>query len=132
VIGDMISLCSSSRKQSGTGNGIAHCPPTVHTWSILLKAFMDHNQPRAAEKVLAMMQSRGITPNQVTWNTLLTGYARQQDVVSTVHALERLEGDGWKVDEVTMKGLQRLHNREALMLALQRKEAKGNGARVKA
>jgi pentatricopeptide repeat protein len=99
-----------------------HCKPSVRTWSILLKAFMDHNQPRAAEKVLTMMRRQGITPNQVTWNSLAIGYARLQDIPNTVDVIERFENEGWEVDDITIKGLQVIENREALMEALQEKD----------
>ncbi len=99
-----------------------HCKPSVHTWSILLKAFMDHNQPRAAEKVLSMMRRRGITPNQVTWSSLAIGYARLQDVTNTVNVIERFENEGWGVDDITITGLQVIENREALMNALEEKD----------
>jgi pentatricopeptide repeat protein len=95
-----------------------HAPPSVRTWSILLKAFIDNEQPRAAEKVLSMMQSRNIQPNQVTWNSLALGYARMQDIGGTVHALERSEDEGWVANEVTMKGLSWIRNRSDLVDAL--------------
>lgn len=99
-----------------------HCKPSVRTWSILLKAFMDNNQPRAAEKVLNMMRRSGITPNQVTWNSLAIGYARLQDIANTVDVVERFEDEGWEVDDITIQGLQVIENREALMEALQEKD----------
>jgi pentatricopeptide repeat protein len=133
VIGDMFfsysqtqkrikNMTDSSHSAASKKITFTHCQPSVRTWSILLKAFMDHNQPRAAEKVLTMMRSRGITPNQVTWNSLAVGYARQQDITGTVNAIERLENEGWEVNDVTMKGLQWIQNREALTQALQQKD----------
>jgi pentatricopeptide repeat protein len=98
-----------------------HCKPSVYTWSILLKAFMDHSQPRAAEKVLTMMQRRGITPNKVTWSSLAIGYARLQDITNTVDVIEKIENEGWEVDDITIKGLQVIENREGLMEALREK-----------
>ena len=99
-----------------------HCKPSVYTWSILLKAFMDHSQPRAAEKVLTMMQRRGITPNKVTWSSLAIGYARLQDITNTVDVIEKIENEGWEVDDITIKGLQVIENREGLMEALREKD----------
>ncbi|KAI9738525.1 MAG: hypothetical protein M1818_005422 [Claussenomyces sp. TS43310] len=96
-----------------------HCEPSVRTWSVLLKSFFDNGQPRAAEKVLSLMHSRGIEPNQITWNSLVVGYARLQDVSNTASIVERMEGMGWEVDEVTLKGLQRIENRGALAKALE-------------
>ena len=96
--------------------------PDVHTWSILLKIFMDHRQPRAAEKVLSMMSERRITPSQVTWNKLVLGYARLQDTARTVDVLRRLEAAGLAADEFTMSALGLVRNRRALIDAMKRTE----------
>lgn len=115
---DNVSLLPSTKK-SRPAVFVGHCQPTVRTWSILLKCFIDHGQPRAAEKVLSLMRSRGIQPNQITWNSLLVGYARLQDISNTASVIERMEDEGWKIDEVSMKGLERVHNRGALTKALE-------------
>ncbi|KAH7419921.1 hypothetical protein BKA64DRAFT_652010 [Cadophora sp. MPI-SDFR-AT-0126] len=98
--------------------------PDVHTWSILLKIFMDHRQPRAAEKVLSMMSERQITPSQVTWNKLAMGYARMQDTAMTVDVLRRLEVAGLSADEFTMSALGLIKNRRALIDAMKRTESR--------
>jgi pentatricopeptide repeat protein len=99
-----------------------HCKPSVQTWSILLKAFMDHSQPRAAEKVLTMMRHRGITPNHVTWNSLAIGYARLQDITNSVDVIDRFEREGWEMSDTTVEGLEVIENRKALMEALREKD----------
>lgn len=109
-------------EQSSHNTSIRHCKPSVRTWSILLKAFMDQKQPRAAEKVLKLMRRQGIAPNLVTWNKLVTGYARMQDIPNTVNAISRLEDEGWEADPFTMSGLGRIVNREALWQALREKD----------
>jgi pentatricopeptide repeat protein len=68
--------------------------PDVYTWSILLKIFMDHNQPKAAEKVIELMTSNNVKPNIVTWSILAAGYARLQDPTMTVDAVDRLNKQG--------------------------------------
>lgn len=95
-----------------------HVAPSARTWSILLKAFMDHGQPRAAEKVLNMMQERGIEPNIVTWNSLSAGYARLQDTQNALKAVERMQSEGWELDERGLSGLQNLQDHKALLSAL--------------
>ena len=116
----------SSEPYAGTANiePIILTPPKpdVHTWSILLKVFMDHRQPRAAEKVLSMMSERRITPSQVTWNSLALGYARLQDTARTVDVLRRLEAAGLAADEFTMSALGLVRNRRALIDAMKRTE----------
>ncbi|KFY06787.1 hypothetical protein V492_07742 [Pseudogymnoascus sp. VKM F-4246] len=73
--------------------------PTVQTWSVLVHAFMTQGQPRAAEKLVAMMKSRGVDPNKVTWNTLITGYLQMQNMPGAMHSYDRARGEGWTIDE---------------------------------
>ena len=107
-----------------------HAPkPDVYTWSILLKIFMDQRQPRAAEKVLKMMQERGVTPNQVTWNSLALGYMRMQDSAMTVDAIERLEQAGLQLDHYTKQGLGWIRDRRALIELMKIKDGKSRAKR---
>lgn len=108
-----------------------HPKPDIYTWSILLKVFMDRRQPRAAEKVLTMMKDRDVWPNQVTWNSLIFGYARMQDMSMTVDAVNRLQRGGFDLDGVTMRGLTYLENRRALIEAMRASEAKNPGESIK-
>ena len=96
--------------------------PNVHTWSILLDIFMSHGQARAAEKVLTMMESRGVTPNQVTWNSLIVGYARMQDIEMTVDAIDRLEQAGFQVDDFTLRSITLIRDYRHLIEAMKAKE----------
>jgi len=73
-------------------------PPTVHTWTALLSAFMTQKQPRAAEKILKMMTSRGVQPNRVTWNTLILGYAQMEDIAGTGDSIARAQRTGWPIN----------------------------------
>ncbi|KAG9234395.1 hypothetical protein BJ875DRAFT_16240 [Amylocarpus encephaloides] len=75
--------------------------PNEYTWTILLKMFMDHRQPRAAEKVLGMMNERGIKPTRVTYNILVQGYARMEDTRMVVDALDRHARAGFNIDHTT-------------------------------
>lgn len=94
--------------------------PTVQSWSILLAAFMGHGQATAGEKVLTMMHDRGMQPNQVTWNSLLGGYAGMQDVDGTIGAMRRMEKAGYVVEEATMEAWGRVVDRRRLMQAFER------------
>jgi pentatricopeptide repeat protein len=109
------------------GSNIVLPKPSVHTWTILLKAFMSHNQPRAAEKVLAMMRSRGIEPNQITWNTLLHGYAKMQDVQKTVDVINRFQSEGWEADAIATRGLEQIKDRAKLIEAVKAAEREKKG-----
>lgn len=98
--------------------------PDVYTWSILLKIFMDKNQPKAAEKVMELMTSNNVKPNIVTWGILAAGYARLQDPTMTVDAVDRLEQAGFNATDVTMRGLYRVRDRRVLIEAMRRKDAR--------
>ena len=101
--------------------------PNIHTWSIMLKAFMAHGQPRAAEKVLTMMKERGVAPNQVTWNTLIIGYARMQDMTMTIDSVKRLKKAEFDLDEFTTAGLAYFQNRRGLIDAMKALESSHSG-----
>jgi len=90
----------------------------------LLKIFMDHNQPRAAEKVIELMTSNNVKPNIVTWSILAAGYARLQDPTMTVDAVDRLENAGFNANDLTMRGLYRVRDRRVLIEAMKRKDAR--------
>ncbi|KAI9701521.1 MAG: hypothetical protein M1836_001577 [Candelina mexicana] len=124
VIGDMLRPLPRVVINTKTGKPIQQAQPNVQTWSILLKAFLDHRQSAAAEKILNMMKKRGIEPNQVTWNTLINGYSRMQDIDAAVGTMKRMEMEGWEFDDYTLKGLGKLRDRQNLMAAFERVEAK--------
>ncbi|CZR60368.1 uncharacterized protein PAC_10264 [Phialocephala subalpina] len=96
--------------------------PNVYTWSILLKIFMDHQQPLAAEQVLKMMKERNVEPNIVTWNTLIVGYSKMQDTLSAVDALRRMENAGIKPDDITMKALSKMQDKRTMIAAMEMNE----------
>jgi pentatricopeptide repeat protein len=88
--------------------------PDVQSWSIFLEGFTRHGQLKLAEQVLTYMRGKGLEPNSVTWNTLLAGYASQQDFDGMVDAMRRLDATGHAWDEWTYNGLRRFRNTERL------------------
>ena len=108
VLQDMYSLIAGSPEST-------FAEPTVRTWSILLGGYTLHRQNYAAEKVLSIMQSRGLEPDIVTWNTLLGGYTAVQDVDGALGVMKRIEHRGLKPDSYTLKGLSRLWDKERLL-----------------
>ncbi|EFQ28317.1 pentatricopeptide repeat domain-containing protein [Colletotrichum graminicola M1.001] len=92
-----------------------HPAPSIFTWSILLHGFMLHKEKASGERILAMMRQHGVKPNLVTWNTLISGHAKTQDVGKTVHSLQRLEMAGYEADEYTLKAFSKLVNRETAL-----------------
>lgn len=98
--------------------------PTVRTWSILMAAFLRHRQRLAAGKVLRMMRKRGLKPNLVTWNTLISGHAGMQDAEGAVFAMRSMENAGLEADQRTMEGLGRIRDRRRLLEALEKADQK--------
>ena len=115
VIRHMLELSSPNFLASGS---IPYAAPTTQTWSILVAAYFRHHQRRAAEKVLDMMRERGIHRDIVTWNTVIMGYARVQDVYAAVDAVEGMKAAGFEVDSFTVKGLRHLRTEDRLRWAL--------------
>lgn len=87
--------------------------PTVQTWSILLHSYMKHGHNEAAEKVMTMMRKRGIEPDLATWNQIIAGFVRQQDVINVVKASKKLKDAGFEFDGWTIRALRRLRNKNA-------------------
>ncbi|KAK1997816.1 pentatricopeptide repeat domain-containing protein [Colletotrichum falcatum] len=110
-----------------------HPPPSVFTWSILLHGFMSHREKGSGERILAMMRQHGIKPNLVTWNTLVAGYAKSQDVNKTVQSLEQLEAAGYEADDYTLRAFAKLVNREAALRKMEEAiERKKKNAEIRA
>ena len=99
-----------------------HAKPDVQTWTILLLAFLYNEQYVAAEKTRQMMTERGMIPNLATWNTLLSGYARKQDIPRVVGALKQLGKAGYQPDEYTLAALARVNDRHSLSEAFERQD----------
>ncbi|KAL8909759.1 MAG: hypothetical protein Q9207_000069 [Kuettlingeria erythrocarpa] len=103
--------------------------PTVQTWSIVLRSYFLNGQRAAAEKTLQMMRSRGIQPNLVTMNIIITGYATMQDAPAAVDAMQEMNAAGFEADAITYRGLTRIVKREELMDALRKSTVTVNQAR---
>ena len=119
VIRHMLELSSSNSSSNFLALGSnPYAAPTTQTWSILVAAYFRHHQRRPAEKVLDMMRERGIHRDKVTWNTLISGYARMQDVDAALDAVEGMKVAGFEVDSFTVKGLRYLRTEDRLRWAL--------------
>ena len=95
-------------------------PPTVRTWNILLWAYLNNGQKRAANKVIQTMQDRGIRPDKTSWSILRSGYASMQDVDATVDAVDRMRAAGYEPDTRTLLDLGGLWDQQRLVDILQR------------
>jgi pentatricopeptide repeat protein len=100
-----------------TDEPIPPAKPTAQTFSILLDAFAKHGQTAAAAKVLTLMRQRGLKPEQVTYNSLIKGFATVRDVEGMAGALRGLEKDGFKVDNAVVAAFRKVGGKEALQKA---------------
>ncbi|KAJ4306189.1 hypothetical protein N0V88_000985 [Collariella sp. IMI 366227] len=86
-------------------------PPSVHTWSILLRGFIQHGRLYHAQRLILVMRQHGVEPNLATYNTLLYGYARAGKMRQSVLTISNLEAAGYHWDVHTVRGLARLAQR---------------------
>ncbi|PIA93160.1 hypothetical protein CB0940_05224 [Cercospora beticola] len=92
--------------------------PTVQTWSIFVHGFSRHGQLHLADQILAYMRGKGIEPNQVTYNSLLVGYAARQDLDGVLSTVQRMETDGHTWDAWTNSALRRFRDQDTLRTRL--------------
>ncbi|KAI7710244.1 hypothetical protein KC353_g9837 [Hortaea werneckii] len=97
-----------------TAGGVVQAPPNIYTWSIFLHGFASHGQTKLAEQVLTYMRERGIEPNEVTWTSLVGGYARTQDTNGLLDSLRRMQADGAVFNDWTQGSLRRFRDRDRL------------------
>ncbi|KAJ6150858.1 hypothetical protein N7470_007452 [Penicillium chermesinum] len=100
------------------GRTIDHVKPSTRTWTLLLSAFIYNRQIAGAEKIRDMMLKHDVEFSQVTWNTIVNGYANAQDMPQTAAAIKDMEQAGFAIDSYTMKPLRYLRDPEALWAAI--------------
>jgi pentatricopeptide repeat protein len=71
-----------------------------------------------------MMRQHGVEPNLVTYNTLVSGYARAQRPTQTVSALTRLEEAGYQADDFTIRAFTHLGDRERALTMMEERIAR--------
>ena len=120
IMSDMTTSLPPTIIHPDTRQPIRPAPPDVDSWSVLTYSFSRHGQTTAAERVLEIMQERGVQPNVVTWNSLTLGYSKYQDVTGLFDALLRMEAGGVKMDDRSLKVLERVHDKQTLMTYLDR------------
>lgn len=93
---------------------VKHVKPGNRTWTIIMSTFFWNKQPFAAEKIREMMDKHNIEFNQVSWNTIISGYANSQRIYETAEAIRTMESQGFQVDDYTARSLGYLNNQERL------------------
>ncbi|CAG8037120.1 unnamed protein product [Penicillium salamii] len=113
LVEDMLDT-STLPTHTTTGVPLKHVAPSKHTWTILLSAFNYNGQPDAAEKVKEMMAKYNVRYNQVTWNTIINGFANTQSITETASAIRQMEQQGFVIDRYTMNSLRYLRDPQRL------------------
>ncbi|CAN8265624.1 unnamed protein product [Cochlearia groenlandica] len=85
-----------------------NCQPDVHTYSILIKSFLQVFAFDKVKDLLSDMRSRGIMPNTITYNTLIDAYGKAKMFVEMESTLiQMLEEHGCNPDSWTMNSTLR-------------------------
>lgn len=90
-----------------------------YTWDILVNAFMRHKQPEAAERVLEIMRKYNEEPGDVTWNSLVRGYARLQEVDKALDTIRQMQLQKVELDISSLRALSRMRENDKLATGLQ-------------
>ncbi|KAJ5893841.1 hypothetical protein N7495_005532 [Penicillium taxi] len=124
VVEDMLNPPTFAADSLGTSK--AHSKPTIRTWTILLSAFIFHRRPRAAERIREMMTKHNVRFNNVTWNTIISGYVTAQDIPKTAATIWEMEQQGFSIDQdpCTMRSLRYLRDPERLSVAIEELDRK--------
>jgi pentatricopeptide repeat protein len=119
-------LRNAAEEEQQFGRTVQHPRPSVHTWTILVNGFKNHRQPGVAASMVKMMvKDGGIKPNMITWNTLVTAFARVSDARGAVRSVRYMEKSGLSPDKDTVQALGSM-NPEARKLAVRLLEVSKN------
>ncbi|KAL9058150.1 MAG: hypothetical protein Q9162_001874 [Coniocarpon cinnabarinum] len=80
--------------------------PTAQSWSIVLHAFIRHNQLESAGKILELMRYQGLAPSIVTWNGLIRASSRLGDKKKVLEALDNIENAGMQWNRYTVRAVR--------------------------
>ncbi|KAI1207241.1 uncharacterized protein F4807DRAFT_192238 [Annulohypoxylon truncatum] len=90
------------------GENIFHPPPSVHTYTILMNGFRNHKNYEGVVRTLGTMIEEGITPNIVTWNTVIGSLLETGSIRRAVRVIEHLNQIGLQPDDHTIEEVTRL------------------------
>ncbi|KAH6631019.1 hypothetical protein B0J18DRAFT_353123, partial [Chaetomium sp. MPI-SDFR-AT-0129] len=102
---------------------VFHPPPSVKTWTTLLRAFARYRGPSEAARVISAMRQHGVEPNDITWTTLLLGYARSQRTSEVMAVLNEFDKAGWAPGAYLVRAVSRLQNPQPVLERLEERSA---------
>jgi pentatricopeptide repeat protein len=92
--------------------------PDLQTYNIILHSCMLFGKTRQATDAWALLLRQGLTPDTVSWNALLHGYARAQGVVRVAETLKAMFTAGVRPDKHTKSAIGRIKDVRELKAVL--------------
>lgn len=127
VFGDMLrdSIKTKASEDSKdeplkAGDSAVHPAPNLFTFNIVIHGLFLRREKMLAEQVLGVLREHKLKPNDVTWNTLVKGYASMQKLSQTVGTLQDLEAAGFKPDTYTFRAFARLNDQTRALQMMER------------
>ncbi|KAH7125778.1 hypothetical protein B0J11DRAFT_529216 [Dendryphion nanum] len=92
--------------------------PNVFSWNLFLRAFFRADQVQAAERVYEVMKSRGVQPDNMTYTTLILGYARAENFEALGQIMSLVQEEDILNGEI-LNELMRIHDQKRMRLSLE-------------
>ncbi|KAI1389483.1 uncharacterized protein F4822DRAFT_398478 [Hypoxylon trugodes] len=78
-------------------------PPSVYTYTILMKGMRNHKHTRGVLLALKKMVEEGITPNIAAWNAIIGALLRENLITAAVRVMRHVEAIGLQTNARTMR-----------------------------
>ncbi|KAI0387149.1 hypothetical protein F5Y04DRAFT_243120 [Hypomontagnella monticulosa] len=99
---------ASKQEKMKYGRNSRHPWPSVHTYTILMNGLRNHNHTRGVLAALRMMIKENLTPNILTWNTVIGALLRSERFTDAVRVMRYLEKTGVETNARTVREVTRL------------------------
>jgi hypothetical protein len=116
IVEDMLEPASDHITVNGAR--IKRAKPNIWTWNTLLSVFNAARQPDAVNVIRSMMAKHNIKYDRVTWNTIIWGDAKMQDMMTAALSVQKMENAGFMPNSYTMRALRESRDPEQLHNAL--------------
>ncbi|KAI8966598.1 hypothetical protein F5Y11DRAFT_308718 [Daldinia sp. FL1419] len=93
----------ANKENKELGKNILCPPPSAHTYTILMTGLRNHKRIQGVIMALNMMIKEGITPNIVTWNTVIGALLQAGYLEEAVRVMRNLKHVGLESNARTVK-----------------------------
>ncbi|PHH89119.1 hypothetical protein CDD83_6630 [Cordyceps sp. RAO-2017] len=108
------------QEEGQSAAGTAHPAPSAFTLTVLLRTLLINREQFLARQIIEILDELDIEPKLEMWNTLLKGYALQQDVQEAVQLLHGMEATGLQPDASTFRAFALLHQQGRALRMMER------------